>query len=166
VKFFTRQWARGGLSEAETERIREAYSKHARSIADFLPTSIARLQVLNLHDALIQFVEVRRSRHELSIDLVCGDLQHGYSDISLLFTGVDWSSVSLDSLRQVALEPETELLYDEVDLVASGRYAHRILFWPRGEVEIVFEGLHLKELPRPPGAGRSLASRPTRYQEQ
>ncbi len=50
-------------------------------------------------------------------------------------------------LQGCAQDRQTEVLYDEVDL-EDGDYVHRILFWPEGEIAIVFRSLQIVRTPR------------------
>jgi hypothetical protein len=145
MKFFTREWANGELPDDEWAETAAAYRRHLDLLLPSLPESVARLaREINLHDGLIRRVSVDRRADELVLNLRCGDLQTGYFDLDLVYLGVDLSSVDLVTLANCARDPETELVYDEVDLDAQENYLHRILFGPAGEVSIPFSRLQVE----------------------
>jgi hypothetical protein len=67
-----------------------------------------------------------------------------------VYHGVDWASTNIRELAAIARNVHTEAKYDEIDADAKtgdGRPIHRIIFWPKGEVEVVFNTLGLKMVP-------------------
>jgi len=149
MKYFTRDWALGEMSERDSAVRRDAYWRHIDSLVAQLPATVRRLaKHVNLHDGLVRRALVDRRAGSLALELRCGDLQVGYSDTDLVYSGVDFSSVDLALLEKRAGDPETELLYDEVDLDDAGRFVHRISFEPHGEVDIRFSALRIREIPR------------------
>lgn len=144
---FTRQWHSG---EDESDP-RDAYWAHVDAIESELPEPVRRLaRDVNLHDGLIQRVQVDRPADSVSLELRCGDCQVGYFDLELVYAGVDWDRSELSELTAIADDPDTEALYDEVDRLAEGGpYVHRILWWPYREVELMFDGLTVTTTPQP-----------------
>ena len=150
MKFFTRSWASGDLPDQEVEEVINRYWGRIDEIEPQLPPRLATLaRKISLHDGLIHHVNVDLPEANLTLDLVCGDLQIGYFDLRLQYRCVDWSSVDRKILARRALDEETEVLYDEVDRLADGSYEHRLLFWPEDEVAFRFSNFDFQQKPRP-----------------
>lgn len=144
MEYFTRSWAWGDLTPEESEETRRAYWSRVESIAGRLPREVAELATrVDLHDAIIRCVRVDRRAAGLWIELRCGDCQTGYFDAVLRYSGVPLDETDLASLEERARDPETEVLYDEVDVDGDGRLCHRFLFCPEGELEIRFTSFSL-----------------------
>ena len=82
------------------------------------------------------------------ICLVAGDNQSGYYTVDLKYEGVALDRLDLQSLRSVAGDAKSQLLYDEID-VEAGYFVHRFLFWPYRSVHIYFRTVQLHKSPRP-----------------
>ena len=164
MQFFTREWLSGGLDDAKFEATIPAYEAHLDRILPVLPGTVQALaRGVNLHDGLIRSVELRTNRRTLKLALRCGDLQVGYFDVDLVYGGVDWGASNLKELASIARNVHTEVQYDEVDADATNgesRLVHRIIFAPKGEIEIVFATLGLKLVPR---RGREVVRTPNVY---
>lgn len=149
MRYFTRGWANGELTDDEVEKVREAYEKRLAEIASRLPSAVTRLeQGVSLHDALIESVRWTPSVAELRLTLVAGDLEVGYHAIQLTYRGAVLGNHRIESLRNVAHNREACVLYDEVDIADDGTLAHRLLFWPNEEVAIDFRELQYACTPR------------------
>jgi hypothetical protein len=87
----------------------------------------------------------------------------GYFDLDLSYHGVRIDLVDRKVLGVIARDPETEVLYDEVDVWDAGVFVHRLLFWPHyRETDIVFEGLSITRTSR---LDRRVEARSDRYAE-
>jgi hypothetical protein len=163
MKFFTRAWAVGELSDAAFNETIAEYERHLDGLAPRLPATIRCLaRELNLHDGLIRRAVYDRSGRELRLELRCGDNQMGYFDLDLMYFGAILDQADITALQGAARDSETEVWYDEVDLAGDGAFLHRVLFHPSRECEIMFRALGLRLLPR---ADRSLPGFPDRYVE-
>lgn len=58
MRFFTRAWALGELSDEETERIRDAYWHLLDSFLPNSPPQVNKLAGTDIHDGLIELVTV------------------------------------------------------------------------------------------------------------
>jgi hypothetical protein len=163
MKFFTRAWAVGELSDAESNEIIAAYERHLDDVVPSLPASIRCLaRELTLHDGLVRRVIYDRAGRELRMELRCGDLQIGYFDLDLWYLGAILDHADVAALQSAARDTKTEVWYDEVDLSGDGAFLHRVLFYPGRECEIMFRSLGLRLIPR---ADRSLPAFLDRYIE-
>ncbi len=153
MKFFTREWHAGEMSDEESERIVSDYWAYIDTLLPSLPPSVATLaREINLHDGLIHRVLIQPEQKQLELGLRCGDLQVGYFNLDLTYSEVRMDLLDIPFLQGLAQNRQTEMLYDEVDL-EDDDYVHRLLFWPEGEIAIVFRGLQIVRTPR---AGRSI----------
>lgn len=164
MQFFTREWLSNALDDAKFEATIPAYWAHVDRILPRLPGTVQTLaRGVNIHDGLIRSVDIRAKRRTLKLALRCGDVQVGYFDLDLAYGGVDWAASNLRDLASIARNVRTEALYDEVDTDATNgetRAIHRIIFYPKGEIEVVFARLGLKLVPR---RGRDVTRAPNVY---
>ena len=161
MQFFTREWMSGGLDDTKYEATIPDYEAHLDRIMPLLPGTVQTLaRGVNLHDGLIRSVDIRTKRRTLRLAFRCGDRQVGYFDVDLAYGGVDWARSNLRDLVSIARNVRTEAVYDEVDTDATNgetREIHRIIFQPKGEIEVVFVTLGLKLVPR---RGRNVVRAP------
>ena len=149
MKYFTREWVNGGLPDAKALAIEESYLQHVQRLLPQLPSTIAELAAsTSLHDGLIRRVRVNKRGQSVQLELLCGDQQHGYVDLDLLYHGVDFKTLELETLARLTRDRRVEILRDEIDQRKAGGYEHRMLFWPEGELTILFEELRLSKRPR------------------
>lgn len=149
MRYFTRGWANGELTEEEGETVCRAYEARLTEISPGLPPSMARLlRGASLHDAIIESVRWMPSRAELRLVLVCGSSEVGYQGIHLTYRGAMLGERRIESLRNAANNREACLLYDEIDVAEEGMLTHRLLFWPSEEVTIEFSELDYVSVPR------------------
>lgn len=146
MKYFTAEWHRGDLSDADCTAVQEAYSKEIATLRPHLPPALVTLVDTNLHDGRFRRVVFDHASKELTFELRCGDLQVGYFDLDLAYRGVDLDERRLSELIHLANGPRVEILYDEVG-VEGESFVHRYLFWPYRELDIGFRALSLQATP-------------------
>ena len=161
MRFFSREWHSGDLSDAECdERERRYREEHLPAILPRLPRALAELarseadsgEFLGIHDARIRRVVIELGAKNVALELRTGDEGRGYADLDLEFRGVDLARLDRSLLKRVALDPRTELLYDEVDVEAGGNFVYRVLLWPEREtLEIAFRDLGWRRTERAAG---------------
>lgn len=148
MKFFPRDWP-DGSSGASHEAAYAAYMDRIREVASELPADLLALaNGYSLHDGLIQGACLDRKQLHLTIQLICGDLVRGYSRAELQYTGLTLPGCAFEDLHRVVSCDDTEILWNEVDLVQHGLYEHRFLCWPDGEFAVQFSAFALKVTPR------------------
>ncbi|GAA1767305.1 hypothetical protein [Agromyces humatus] len=142
MKWLTREWASGTLDDSEWDSHWRDYQVHCTAVMPRLRDGAERLvQGVNLHDGQIQSFEYRPDG-ALVVRALVGDLQVGYEFVELSFVDAELRlepGATIDSLR--FHDAESEIVYDEVDVEADGRFVHRVLLWPQGEYEVVFTAL-------------------------
>jgi hypothetical protein len=155
MNYFTKEWASGGLEEEEWERAVPEYQAHIDSIIGKLSPSLNTfLNSISIHDALINHVDIDEEKSTVKIQLVNGDIQTGYRNLKMTYSGVDFLHLDLDKLAHLARDRRTELLYDEIDCLENGYFIHRILSYGRYQnenyidIEFRFEDFTFVETPR------------------
>jgi hypothetical protein len=144
MKFFTRAWVNGEKSDDQAGALPEAYWHYLTTLD--LPSPIVALSKVNPHDAYLVAQEHDPEHSRLTLQLRCGDLQRGYSDVTLAFSQVAVDRATLDTLRRAVRPASVEVLYDEVD--RSGEcFEYRLLLHPDGEVGIQFQQVDIAERP-------------------
>jgi hypothetical protein len=145
LKFFTRGWVHGDMTDEDAESVAPAYWQHLDAID--LPQTVRNLATLNPHDAYILDVENEPHANFLRLRLRCGDLQVGYFDASLSFSGVTIAPEQAAILANARRPAEIEILYDEIDCAESGAFEYRLLLHPVGQVAFYFTDVAIARHP-------------------
>jgi hypothetical protein len=165
MRYFTPEWHDADLSEEDTDAVFLAYEQHLEQIWPRLHATVRALAgTLSLNDALIRRVVLDRTGREVRLELRAGDDEIGYCDVDLTYLGAIVDASDVTRLADAARDPETILLYDELDLAEADvdeddgdgegdgdGYVHRFLFWPFREIEISFSALAVRIAPRADG---------------
>ncbi|HXE58829.1 MAG TPA: hypothetical protein VNK43_12580 [Gemmatimonadales bacterium] len=163
MQFFTPEWHEADLPQAETDAVFAAYDRHLEAIWPRLHATVRVLaNDLVLQDALIRRVVLDRGEREFRLELRAGDDHAGYFDADLTYLGAVVDAADVARFAAAARDPETELLYDELDLGDQDTFVHRLLFWPYRECEVLFSALALRVAPR---ADRAVPLFPDRFIE-
>jgi hypothetical protein len=133
------------MTDDEADTVPPAYQCHLQTLN--LPPSVQDLSSLNPHDAHILDVQHEPSVHVLRLRLRCGDLQVGYFDALLIFSGVIIQSDHLARLIEAKRPAKFEILYDEVDRSRADRFEYRLLLDPAFEVEFQFTDIDIVRQP-------------------
>jgi hypothetical protein len=148
MKFFTREWLTGELTDETYERVIPAYNRH---LAEILPRLTPTLRIFakteNLHDALIRGIVVGSAQRMLQLYLRCGDVQYGYYDLDIHYKGIQADEVVIDTLALVAQNAHSEVLFDELDALDDA-FVHSLIFHPGSEVSIIFEDFAYERTPQ------------------
>jgi hypothetical protein len=144
MKWFTREWRDGGLSDDEWQRRLDDYLVHTAALRSELPPAQTWLLDLDLHDGQVQ--SWREGDGRFSWVLLTGDLQRGYRLTSLHYLDAHLTGAGAGELDELLLGPGSELLYDEVDQVGE-ELEHRFLFDPHGEFGVRFRRASISHSP-------------------
>ena len=124
MNYFTSEWHRGYVEEHPGKKYRE----HLLPLLRRWPTPVRMLaNSISLHDGFIRNFVWDTQESTLFLRLRCGDLQVGYFDLDLHYSGVLFSQLDWTSLTALSANKNSSALYDEVD-EEDGRFVHRILF--------------------------------------
>jgi hypothetical protein len=141
VRWFDREGFCGSFDDEQSDAAKAAYWQHIERLRPQLPEPVERLALdVNLHDAVI--THWARDERELRAGFGWGDLQVGYWLSALTYRD---GEVRVDPPESVR-DPETEVLYDEVDIAGEG-FEHRLLLTPQGEISIRFHSLAIETKP-------------------
>jgi hypothetical protein len=156
MRFFTRGWTQGDLTDEECKDVVRAYAAHVATLAPTLPESLRALASdVDLHDAAIERVDWDPAQRRLRIQIVTGSVRTGSpQSVVVTYIGTQLGERPIRTLQDVARDRETEILYHEVDRELDGGFVHRILFWPRDELNIWFDELILEVSDRSDGRVR------------
>ncbi len=146
MKFFTADWYSGTLSDEAFDAAIMGYQRHIEALLPSLPSSLHHLVTnLSLHDGIIE--EIAISATELSMAMRIGDLQRGYSTLSLIYGGFEYNAATVTTLQKVRLS-RAELRSDELDCMSSS-FEHRLFYSPTLQLSIIFQSLYLTQTLRP-----------------
>jgi len=160
MKYFTQQWVRGDMTDDESDAVVPAYWDYLTTLLPKMPPVVQELATtVNVHDALIEMVVFHRAAQHLRLELLVGDLQEGYTGIHLSYSNAVFDPAML---KVIASDLESEVLYDELDVLPNGHFEHRILFWPYRELVISFDSLAFTRVPR---VDRNRVNVPERFTE-
>lgn len=150
MRFFTREWKNGELTDEEYDAVVPAYWQHYAEIASKLPTTVQQFSpTISLHDGLPWYARVDRTALTLEIISRCGDQQVGYFDLALRYRLTSVRAECIAAVARMVADSEAEMFYDEFDLAPHGQYVHRILLWPTDELAIEFSEFSYECIARP-----------------
>jgi hypothetical protein len=149
VRYFTRGFANGELSDQEVEAVHRAYAERLRTIETALPDAMKALRDgPSLHDAILERVRWGPSTGNLVIAFVAGTSETGYKTVSLTYRGAMLGAQRVSAVQRIARDRETCVLFQELDAESDSTLVHRLLFWPTEEVTIDYRGLDYAVVPR------------------
>jgi hypothetical protein len=139
MKWYTRQWQRGDLSDAESDRRDVEYRAYVASIADRIPPHLLSFALpenehMSVDDGYLDLAEFDAGR--VLLRLVNGSLQSGYGHFEIEMTGVTSIEPGADELRPILASPGTEFLRQEVHLLDDVAIEVAFLLWPEGEFAV------------------------------
>ncbi|MEO8800090.1 MAG: hypothetical protein ABI551_19500 [Polyangiaceae bacterium] len=154
MRYFSRGWANGELTDAESDAASDAYDARLDEIASHLPASVLRLvREVGLHDALFERLIWSPGKKHLRVGFVVGTSVVGYTTVMIGYDGAMLGRRRVDALRRAVSDREAVVLYQEVDIDdhrVSGKrlFTHRLLFDPSEEVSIDCEEMSVTFGPR------------------
>jgi hypothetical protein len=155
MRWFTRDFVTGGLSDEEWNQRRSAYATHLNSIVAGLADGADELLAsVHLHDGQISEWTYRPGEL-LALTVLVGDLQRGYEWLTLRYRGARISGATPAELSHWwRAGSGTEIVEEEVDRVDDGDYEHRLLLSPEGEFAVRFRSLSVERHPARPSDRR------------
>lgn len=143
MEFFDRD-----LPSSELSSRRADYSVHVDRLG--LPERLQELAHRELRDSRLRRIVVDHRTRQVILFLRHGldhspssgngtEGEEGLRDLEILYHRVDLDGLDAELLEERAADPDTEILADEMDRREDGRYVHRLLFHPDGEVELTFQ---------------------------
>ncbi|MBU4510158.1 hypothetical protein KJ830_03815 [bacterium] len=143
MKYFTKEWCFGELKDTKMDKINENYQKYIAGIYLKLPVALKMLvKNLFLHDGLIRNIVYFRSQKILEINGIFGDLQFGYYNLKIKYYGIN--EINTKILKMIFNDKKVEILKDEIEMLNSQQYSHRIIFSIGEEIEILFKDLSIE----------------------
>ena len=156
MKWMTRCWHGGELSEDEEAALDAGYRAHVQAVLAHLPGPLRVFAGepdewghVSLHDGRVEWCAFDAAR-SFTLQVFCGDEQLGYRRLVIQYRGrVELFGASESAIAGWFDDAETEVLYDEVDVAEEGRFEHRFLLWPRGEFGVRFGDALVVSAPAP-----------------
>ena len=149
MKFFTKAWHAGDMSDDRVDEIRADYLSHLATVLLALPRQFRSFaETISIHDAQVRSIRLDRTSGVLELELRAGDRQVGYFDLTITYRGVQFDSLDSHALAEIAAGTEFEALYDEVDVAQHGGYEHRWLWWPYRDLNIRFAAFEYAVSPK------------------
>jgi hypothetical protein len=140
MKYLTREWYEGG----HDDDVYFAYRRYLTGISERLPAQVLALALSDLHDARFLDVEHDPQARTLTLRLRIGFRRIGYADLHLRYSGVVLDAVDGEPAALLA-DPQTEVIYHEVDVSDDDRFEHRLLLSPHGQLTIGFDVVELRQ---------------------
>jgi hypothetical protein len=147
MRWFTRRWHGGPMSEARVDSVRDDYARHIAELRAHLPKPLSvfvrEKDYVSMHDG--HFISVQAPAtvsRRLIFDIACWDMARGtladnrwsYPDlhVRIVYDGAELlTPKTLRLLERRTQKAETVILYDEFDRAARGKaFEHRMLLWP------------------------------------
>jgi hypothetical protein len=147
MRWLTREWWSGDLVGPEYEAATLHYALNLERIMPSLPLPLRVLAGIDLHDALFDDVSVDEDERLVTMRLVAGDVERSYVFLTLTYHSGGFVATDLPEVERLVNGRETEILVQEVDMAFSGRFEHRLLLWPEGELEVQCSNLSLAMTP-------------------
>lgn len=143
MRFLTREWHAGDLSDDEADALETAHAEHlAATLSEVSPQLLAFHTTVIIHEGMLQAAFLDHRDATLRILLRCGDQQDDYRDVALTYLGIDVSLLDVALLALIVNDSHSEALYVEIDQMEDSSYVHRWLWWPfYREVDIPFRDL-------------------------
>jgi hypothetical protein len=154
MRWLTEEWARGRVSDLESDRVLSAYGASLRALAESSAGPIAALAraddaTLNLCDAVIAEVGIDNPGRTVTLHLVQGDDQIGYRLLVLKAAGATVIAPSPNLAAEWIADARTEIWYWELEQTSAlPLFELRLLLWPRGEAIVAFESIEIQALAR------------------
>ena len=149
MRFFPHDW--GSESDEAADTVRSAYGAFLESIPDPVGSKIRSFEASqSLNTNLLDKIQVSPSFKEVTLGLISGDLQRGYSLLTIRYKNAALVQFECD-VRQAFNFRNAEIRYDEFDLDADdcSLCVHRFLLWPEqlGEFAISFDDFEVEQKP-------------------
>jgi hypothetical protein len=136
LRFFTLDWWRG-IRRGDVGDPSAEYARHLDAIRDRLPADLlASQESIPLHDARLRhwIIAPAAASARLVLESYAGDER-----FNLSYSGVERMESTADpSAGLTGPYGYGDLGYDEVDILASGAFEHRLLFSTGIELAVVF----------------------------
>jgi hypothetical protein len=147
LKYLTREWQDGALTDEASELVLDRYRDHLESIRPRLPpTLLALVDDVGISDGIIHVVQHHYVSRVLHLWMCSGDSEKGYSLVH-----IGYHDVAIDGLPSAksAIEESEEIILGEVDIASDGTLIQRFLLYPDGELWIEFRNVTFTLTPLP-----------------
>jgi hypothetical protein len=143
MKYFTKEWFSGDLTDQEAEKVKYQYWNYINSIYSnlFFPLKLLSKQI-NLHDSVITEICINEKNSSLILNMISGDLETGYFSLQISYNQVE--NIKKKSFDCIDFSKSVEILSDEIEKLTEKRFSHKILFSSKEEIDIHFGNIAIK----------------------
>lgn len=137
MKYFTRQWCWGELSDAQIEKTSQRYDAYINGVYLKLPPPLKLLATsIHLHDGIIKKFTLSSSKKDLILSGIFGDLDIGYFKLKIKYK--DIRNFNSEDTSELFMQKKMEIIRDEIGIEKSGIFVHRLIFSNQSEFQINF----------------------------
>ncbi len=141
MKYFTKEWCFGNLTDEATEEKIVQYNEYINNIYTRLPVSLKILvKGISLHDGIIN--KVKFANNVLTLYGIFGNLQTGYFFLTIKYLEV--LSLNKEALEFIFNNKKIEILNDEFEKLDENNYLHKLFFASKQEIEIPFRDVAIE----------------------
>lgn len=142
MKYFTKEWCFGFLSDSETEMILNNYEEYLSAIYNELPFVLKIIaKNISMHDGILEKAIFFEHEKNLILEGIFGDLQSGYFFLSAKYSNV--RNMSKEVLVNLFDKKKLEIIRDEIELLSPNTYSHKIIFSSKIEIDVIFSDIQL-----------------------
>jgi hypothetical protein len=150
VKWFTRDWQQGRLTDDESSAVTADYVSHVEKLRRSTPAALRVLSgstgQFSLHDGWFIYSQwTSGETRDLTIDVAGWYMDQPLLHVRIVYREAELLFPTQEIFDRLRATPSTEILYGEVDLTHDGRFEHRLLLWPEeaGYFAVRFKDLEL-----------------------
>jgi len=142
MKYFTKEWCLGKLSDNKVNRILNDYNNYIKNIYEKLPLPLKLLtKNMYLHDGIITNVIFFKDKLSIELSGIFGDLQFGYYKLDIKYFNIDY--IENEILKNIFFNKNIKILSDEIELLINDRFSHKFFFDTDKEIEIIFSNIKI-----------------------
>lgn len=130
MKWFTRQWREGDMTDDDFEAASQSYRANFRALSVEFPVLVQ----LDLHDGIL--IGANKIGEDLTVEFVTGDLQQGYFGTSVIYAD---ASISSEGYAKLSLPRTMEIEANEFERTPTGNLIHRFVMRELGPSDITEE---------------------------
>lgn len=142
MKYFTKEWCFGEMTDEQCDATLNRYKKYIDQIYISLPFVLKVLaKNTPFHDGIVNSIEIQEDN--LTLIGIFGDLEIGYFKLKIVYkkTNIETNNRSFFSIFNKEL---LEILSDEIEILPDGYYSHKLLFSSKKEFEITFKDVEIE----------------------
>ncbi len=147
MKWFSNAWYHGVKTEEEFEWPYKFYLEHCSHTTPLVPENLRRFlgEQVNgrhtwIHDAtVVEWEDSSPDAFTITWDCPHEQTEDDFERLTVVYSGnVELFDVDSDQIATWLNDPETEFIFDELEIVGEDRFEHRHLMLPKGDFGVRF----------------------------